>query len=99
MKYNWTGLLVEPNPSFLPSLIRKRRNCWILPYCFSTRKAPIVVEFDALGEYGGIINNKHGIRRMPGTINSNNSFGHLGLDWRKTIKVSYDNKIKTIVDV
>ena len=87
IKYNWTGLLVEPNPKYLSSLIRKRRNTWILPYCLSPIKAPIVVDFDAIGEYGGIINNKNGLRRMPGNINSNNSLGYLGPSWRKTIKV------------
>lgn len=87
IKYNWTGLLVEPNPKYLSSLIRKRRNTWILPYCLSPIKAPIVVDFDAIGEYGGIINNKNGLRRLPGNINSNNSLGYLGPSWRKTIKV------------
>ena len=33
--YNFTGLLVEPNPDFLDHLKLKRRNAWILPHCLS----------------------------------------------------------------
>ena len=36
MVYNWTGLLVEPNPDLLKKLYAKHRNAWILPHCLST---------------------------------------------------------------
>ena len=87
LRYNWTGLLVEPNPIYISTLIKKNRNAWILPHCLSTSKAPIVVEFDAMGEYGGIINHKNGRKIMPGNINSGNTPGYLGPSFRKTIKV------------
>ena len=63
LKYDWTGLLVEPNPVYLPSLVGKKRNAWILPHCLSPIKSPVVVAFDAMGEYGGIINNKGRTKR------------------------------------
>ena len=88
LKYNWTGLLVEPNPSLADKLIKKGRNAWIFPHCFSPTKSPVVVDFDAMAEYGGIINIRNGEAKIPGTINSNTSSGYLGPDWRKTIKVN-----------
>ena len=86
-KYNWTGLLVEPNPAYLSQLIRKRRNAWIFPYCLSPIKAPTVVEFDALAEYGGIINYVKGVKKAPGNINANYTSAYLGPSWRKTLKI------------
>merc|ERR1719360_139028 len=44
VKFGWTGLLVEPNPDFLPNLKWKHRNAWILPHCLSTRKVVETVE-------------------------------------------------------
>ena len=88
LKYNWTGRRVEPNPCLVQGLIKKKMNAWILPHCLSPTKAPVVVEFDAMAEYGGIINTVNGIKRMPGTINSENTAGYLGPMWRKTIMVN-----------
>ena len=87
LKYNWTGLLVEPNPWLVSLLRKKKRNAWILPHCLSPTKAPVVVKFDAMGEYGGIINNERTETKMPGNINSNNTLGWLGPMWRQTIEV------------
>ena len=69
LKYNWTGLLVEPNPAYLKQLIKKRRNAWIFPYCLSPSKTPVVVDFDAIAEYGGIINYFQGVKKAPGDTN------------------------------
>ena len=88
LKYNWTGLLVAPNPWLVSFLSKKKRNAWISPHCLSPTKAPIVVKFDAMGEYGGIINNEHRETKMPGNINSNNTRGCLGPMWRRTIEVN-----------
>ena len=93
MKYNWTGLLVEPNPILAQMLVKKGRNAWIFPHCFSPTRSPVVVDFDAMAEYGGIVNVENGVEKLPGTVNSNNSGGYLGPRWRKTIKVSSRNEI------
>ena len=87
LKYNWTGLLVEPNPAYLNQIINKKRNVWIFPYCLSPTKTPVVVDFDAMAEYGGIINYVDGVRKVPGNINANYTPAYLGPSWRKTIKV------------
>ena len=55
LKYNWTGLLVEPNPDLLKLLLSKHRNSWILPHCLSTTPYVEVVDFDASMYNGGII--------------------------------------------
>ena len=55
MKYNWTGLLVEPNPDLLELLISKHRNAWILPHCLSTTPYVEVKNFDASMYNGGIL--------------------------------------------
>ena len=54
MKYNWTGLLVEPNPDLLKKLYSKHRNAWILPHCLSTTKYVEVMDFDASFYNSGI---------------------------------------------
>ena len=95
MKYNWTGLLVEPNPTLVSMLVRKQRNAWILPYCLSPIKSPVVVEFDAAGNLGGIINTKtYGAKRFPGNMEMP---GWLGPIWRKTIQVSYSKHKNNII--
>ena len=87
IKHNWTGLLIEPNPEYLLSLVRKKRNSWIFPHCLSPIRSPTVVDFDAMGEYGGIIYNGNGIKKRPGTINRNNTAEWSDPIWRRTIKV------------
>ena len=95
MRYNWTGLLVEPNPTLVSMLVRKQRNAWILPYCLSPIEAPVVVEFDAVGNLGGIINIKNnGAKRFPGNMEKP---GWLGPIWRKTIQVSHSKYNTTII--
>jgi len=57
----WSGLLVEPNPELYAKTKSRERNAWTLPSCFSTKKRPEIVKFDAAGAIGGIINenNEH----------------------------------------
>ena len=74
LKYNWTGLLVEPNPMYLTQLKMKNRNAWIFPYCLSPIHSPTVIDFDAMAEYGGIINRINGVEKIPSNTNSNNKF-------------------------
>ena len=47
LKYNWTGLLIEPNPNFLKVLKTKNRKSWILPHCLSTNPRVEVVDIDS----------------------------------------------------
>ena len=44
-KFNWTGLLVEPNPYWWKELKSKNRNAWILPHCLSTDKKVQLIDF------------------------------------------------------
>ena len=87
LKYNWTGLLVEPNPAYLRKLLGKNRNVWIFPYCLSPVNVPTVIDFDAAAECGGIINYVKGIEKAPGNINHNYTSAYLGPSWRKILKV------------
>ena len=87
LKYNWTGLLVEPNPAYLRGLLRKNRNVWIFPYCLSPFPFPTVIDFDAAAECGGIINYAKGIKKAPGNINHNYTSAYLGPSWRKTLQI------------
>eukprot|EP00095_Tigriopus_kingsejongensis_P007423 maker-scaffold955_size76929-snap-gene-0.16 protein:Tk07423 transcript:maker-scaffold955_size76929-snap-gene-0.16-mRNA-1 annotation:"protein star-like" len=59
--HQWTGLLIEPNPDAFSVLKTKNRRAWLLQSCFSTKTTPEIVEFDAAGLFGGIINpdNEH----------------------------------------
>ena len=55
LAYNWTGLLVEPNPDLLQLLYSKHRNGWVLPHCLSPTPFVQVVNFDAARLLSGII--------------------------------------------
>ena len=55
LKYQWTGLLVEPNPDMLKLLLSKHRNAWIFPHCLSTSNHVEMVNFDASNYNSGII--------------------------------------------
>lgn len=96
LKHNWTGLLVEPNPDYLGSLINKNRNAWIFPYCLSPKKYPVVVDFDTMHYFSGIINNQNGVSLRPADIIDEKSRTydkyfdpHIGKNpiWRRKIKV------------
>lgn len=70
---------------YFKQLKKKNRNAWILPHCLSPFKYPTVVDFDAMAEYGGIINHIDGVKKVPGDINLNNTF--YKPTWRKTFKI------------
>ena len=55
LAYNWTGLLVEPNPDLLELLYAKHRNSWVLPHCLSPTPFVQVVNFDVARLLSGII--------------------------------------------
>jgi len=55
MKYSWTGLLVEPNPTSLKELYKKHRKSYILPHCLSTKPEVEIVNFDVSDVLSGII--------------------------------------------
>lgn len=65
-KYNWKGLLVEPNPDFADGLIKKKRQAWILPHCLSIHNTSTIENFDNIAFWGGIINSNK--NKMPGDI-------------------------------
>ena len=56
MKYNWTGILIEPNPDLYQEMLSKQRKSFCLETCLSTEKEVQKVDFDATGAYGGIMN-------------------------------------------
>lgn len=37
LRYNWTGLLVEPNPNEFAKMAKLNRKAWTFPNCFSTK--------------------------------------------------------------
>ncbi|OXA62191.1 Protein Star [Folsomia candida] len=43
--YNWTGILMEPDPTLFPKLIAKRRNAWLLNACLSPDPTPHNLDF------------------------------------------------------
>ena len=49
LKYNWTGILVEPNPDSFQELLTKHRNCYAINTCLSTSNQVEDVIFDAAG--------------------------------------------------
>ena len=52
-------MLVEANPESFKELISKNRKVWSMNACISSGNYPEIVEFDASGLVGGII--QHGI--------------------------------------
>ena len=56
MHYNWTGILIEPNPDLFEEIMTKNRKSFALETCLSTKKEVHRVDFDATGAYGGIMN-------------------------------------------
>ena len=40
LKYNWTGLLVEPNPITFPRGLAMQRRAWASTACLSTQSRP-----------------------------------------------------------
>ena len=54
-KYDWTGLLVEPNPNLLKKLYAKERKAYVLPHCLSTKPEVEIVTFDVSDFVSGIV--------------------------------------------
>ncbi|KAK2161949.1 hypothetical protein LSH36_107g05000 [Paralvinella palmiformis] len=52
---NWTGLLVEPNPSSFLSLLEKRRRAYMVNACLSPNTKPAILPFHLVRNYRGII--------------------------------------------
>ena len=67
-----------------------KRNAWILPHCLSPKPYPVVVDFDAYLEFGGIINKENGIKKKPMNVVMNMPLDWEGPLYRKTIKVCYN---------
>ena len=53
-KYNWTGLLVEPNSGAFKKLVTRNRRAYSVHSCLSVTSHPDIVEFDSADVFGGI---------------------------------------------
>ena len=53
-KYNWTGLLVEPNSGAFKKLVTRNRKAYSIHSCLSVTSHPDIVEFDSADVFGGI---------------------------------------------
>ena len=53
-KYNWTGLLVEPNSGAFKKLVTRNRKAFSVHSCLSVTPHPDIVEFDSADVFGGI---------------------------------------------
>ena len=51
MQYNWTGILIEPNPDLYQEMLTKQRKSYCLETCLSTEKEVQKVDFDATGAF------------------------------------------------
>mmetsp|Transcript_88860 Transcript_88860/g.167449 ORF Transcript_88860/g.167449 Transcript_88860/m.167449 type:complete len:348 (+) Transcript_88860:45-1088(+) len=51
LKYGWTGLLVEPDPTYLPQLQAKRRRAYLYPGCLSPSNVSMTIQFQ-IGQGG-----------------------------------------------
>ena len=48
-KYNWTGILVEPNPDAFEELVFKNRKSYLIETCLSMKPEVTEVTFDVAG--------------------------------------------------
>ena len=53
-KYNWTGLLVEPNSGAYQQLVGRRRRAHCVRSCLAVTPHPDIVTFDSADVFGGI---------------------------------------------
>jgi len=54
IEHQWTGLLVEPNPTIYPKGFTKQRKAWASSSCLATEPRPHVVPFSQKTVYGGM---------------------------------------------
>lgn len=45
MHYNWTGILMEPDPYLFPKLVATKRNAWLINACLSPDPIPHNLDF------------------------------------------------------
>ena len=53
-KYNWTGLLVEPNSRAYQQLVGRHRRAHCVHSCLALTPHPDIVTFDSADVFGGI---------------------------------------------
>ena len=59
MYYNWTGLLIEPNPKAFQELLAKNRKSYAMESCLSVKEEVTEVSFDVAGNVAtGFSNSK-----------------------------------------
>jgi len=54
MQRNWTGILIEPNPEFHRSILKKNRNALVLRSCLSHSTRPLLAKFRLHGWGSGV---------------------------------------------
>ena len=69
--YNWSGLLIEPNPDLFASLLDKNRQAYMVNSCLSPTSKPMLLSFTPAGIGGGISDlipaNQLAMRRIRST--------------------------------
>ena len=55
LERNWTGILIEANPSFHRSILSKKRHAYVLQACLSTERRPMKLRMQPAGIYGGLV--------------------------------------------
>ena len=63
LQRNWTGLLIEGNPRYHRSMLKKNRRAYMLNACLSTEQRPMTVRFRSRGLLSGIVGKIHGKMR------------------------------------
>lgn len=44
-QFNWSGVVIEPNPELFNRLIRSNRDAWLVPTCLTSGPSPYTVKF------------------------------------------------------
>lgn len=56
MENDWSGILIEADPTSLAKIRTKNRRAWLVPACLSTKRETMTVTFAAFGHVGHIAN-------------------------------------------
>ena len=59
LERNWTGVLIEANPTYYRALLDRNRRAYVLRTCLSTERRPATVRLQPAGVLGGIVGKMH----------------------------------------